>query len=57
MACPLFNSKSVAANGRGAADRPISDDELQKIAAIQQTSSAFEDVIADLDTECLDRAA
>ncbi|MET4448920.1 hypothetical protein ABIB75_007232 [Bradyrhizobium sp. GM2.2] len=36
---------------------PISDDELQKIAAIQQTSSAFEDVIADLDTECLDRAA
>ncbi|MET4279036.1 MULTISPECIES: hypothetical protein [unclassified Bradyrhizobium] len=36
---------------------PIGDDELQQIAAIQQTISAFEDVIADLDAECLDRAA
>ncbi|OSJ19908.1 hypothetical protein BST63_00785 [Bradyrhizobium canariense] len=36
---------------------PIGDDELQKIAAIQQTISAFEDVIADLDAELLDRAA
>ena len=30
---------------------PISDDELKQIAAIQQTISAFEDVIADLDCE------
>lgn len=30
---------------------PIGDDELRQIAAIQQTISAFEDVIADLDCE------
>jgi hypothetical protein len=36
---------------------PIRDDELQKIAAIQQTISAFEDVIADRDAEGFDRAA
>ena len=30
---------------------PVSDDELGKIAAIQQAISAFEDVIADLDGE------
>ena len=36
---------------------PISDDELTKIAAVQQTISAFEDVISDLDAELLDRAA
>lgn len=30
---------------------PITDDELRQIAAIQQTISAFEDVIADLDCE------
>ena len=36
---------------------PIDDAELQKIAVIQQTISAFEDVIADLDAEMLDRAA
>lgn len=36
---------------------PIDDEELLKIAAIQQTISAFEDVIADLDAEMLDRAA
>jgi hypothetical protein len=30
---------------------PISDDELKQIAGIQQTISAFEDVIADLDYE------
>lgn len=36
---------------------PIGDNELLKIAAIQQTISAFEDVIADLDAELLDRAA
>ena len=29
----------------------VSDDELKKIAAIQQTISAFEDVIGDLDDE------
>lgn len=29
----------------------VTDDELRKIAAIQQTISAFEDVIADLDCE------
>lgn len=31
--------------------RPVGDDELRKIAALQQTISAFEDVIADLDCE------
>jgi hypothetical protein len=36
---------------------PIDDAELVKIAAIQQTISAFEDVIADLDAEMFDRAA
>ncbi|MBR0994311.1 hypothetical protein JQ580_26670 [Bradyrhizobium japonicum] len=30
---------------------PVGDDELRKIAALQQTISAFEDVIADLDCE------
>ncbi|WP_246756582.1 hypothetical protein [Bradyrhizobium diazoefficiens] len=30
---------------------PIADDELRQIAAIQQTISAFEDVISDLDCE------
>ena len=30
---------------------PVNDDELRKIAAIQQAISAFEDVIADLDGE------
>jgi hypothetical protein len=29
----------------------VSDDELRKLAAIQQAISAFEDVIADLDCE------
>ena len=29
----------------------VSDDELRKLAAIQQVISAFEDVIADLDCE------
>jgi len=29
----------------------VTDDELRKIAAIQQTISAFEDVIADMDCE------
>jgi len=36
---------------------PIDDAEFLKIAAIQQTISAFEDVIADLDAEMMDRAA
>jgi hypothetical protein len=30
---------------------PIGDDELKQIAVLQQTISAFEDVIADLDCE------
>jgi len=30
---------------------PITDDELRQIAAIQQTITAFEEVIADLDCE------
>lgn len=30
---------------------PVTDDELRQIAAIQQTITAFEDVIADLDYE------
>ena len=30
---------------------PILDDEMKQIAAIQQTISAFEDVIADLDCQ------
>lgn len=33
---------------------PIGDDELKQIAAIQQTITAFEDVIADLDCEVSD---
>lgn len=33
---------------------PVSEDELRQIAAIQQTISAFEDVIADLDCETSD---
>ena len=36
---------------------PIGDDEFQKSAALQQTIFAFEDVIAGLDAELLDRAA
>lgn len=31
--------------------RPITDDELKQIAALQQVITAFEDVIADLDCE------
>jgi hypothetical protein len=30
---------------------PVTDDELRKIAAIQQSIAAFEEVIADLDCE------
>lgn len=36
---------------------PLSDDELMRIAAVQQTISAFEEVIADLDAEMFDMAA
>jgi hypothetical protein len=37
----------------------VTDDELRKIAAIQQSIAAFEDVIADLDCEqiCISNAA
>ncbi|MET4318292.1 hypothetical protein [Bradyrhizobium sp. RT5a] len=55
---PFPTERAAPRDSRRARSRiaPISD-ELRKIAAIQQTISAFEDVIADLDAECVDRAA
>ena len=38
-------------------NRPVSGWELMQIAAVQQTISAFEDVIADLDAEMEAEAA